>query len=263
MIAASRRPAAADDTVHARQPADRASWRSAIARRYASRYIGAGPDSHAKSHAIPRRDQRLPARRASVRAERASPVGRPSDQRLVRRRPEREPRPRTRRILDVDDGVGQPAGRAHDRRRPVAQRDHLALAGRFEARRHHEEIGAGVDPAGHRPIESFDECHAPAAPRRPVRAAGAAIDGSPLAWMTNRAPSATSDGAALASRSKPFCGIEPPDRPEHGALVGGVEPDPVQQVAPARHLARHVARRRSGPRDAGRSRDPRRRDRCR
>ena len=44
-----------------------------------------------------------------------------------------------------------------DRRRPVAQGDHLALPAGLEPRRHEECVGAGVDAACHHAIEALDE----------------------------------------------------------------------------------------------------------
>src|SRR4051794_12778428 len=70
---------------------------------------------------------------------------------------EAEPCPCARMARLVDDGVSEAADPMDDRRRPVAQRDHLALPARFESRGHREEVGAGIDLAGHDSIETLDE----------------------------------------------------------------------------------------------------------
>src|SRR6185369_1661679 len=60
-----------------------------------------------------------------------------------RRGVEREPGPLPRPRPLVDHAVGETAGPADDRRRAVAERDHLAGAARLEPRRHEEEVGTG------------------------------------------------------------------------------------------------------------------------
>ena len=113
------------------------------------------PVTQSKSTAIPRSSSPShggpPAARISHR--RVARAEQPGHGRAFES--ETGPRPRVGRL--VDDRVGEPAGPVDDRRRPVAQRDHLALATRLEARRHREEVGAGVDPPGHRPVEPLDE----------------------------------------------------------------------------------------------------------
>ena len=98
-----------------------------------------------------------------------------------------------------------------DRRRAVAQRDHLALPARLEARRHHEEVGAGVDPARHRPVEPLDEARPGAGAPRPARGTGPRGTAWPLPWTTSRAPRASSAGAASASEVEALLRVEPAD----------------------------------------------------
>ena len=118
--------------------------------RAGTRRGSAAPDpvSQRKSTAMPR------ARRAAHAAGRsARSVARPLDavdQRRRRRRVEHEARALVR-VARRRRRPSRPGRRSpHDGRRPVAQRDHLALAARLEARRHQEQVGAGVDAAGHR-----------------------------------------------------------------------------------------------------------------
>ena len=187
------------------------------------------------------------------------------DRRLARRdqrrrrvaRVEHEPGPRARVRRLVDDRVGQAAGPVDDRRRPVAQRDHLALPARLEPRRHREEVGAGVDPAGHRPVEPLDE-------RDPVAGAPRRAPGTARPAPGRRCPgrragrrASSSAGAASASRSKPFCGSSRPIIPMTGAVVGRVEPEPRQQVGPAGRLAGPVGRASTARRGPRRSPGPR------
>ena len=127
-----------------------------------------------------------------------------------------------------------------DRRRPVAQRDHLALAARLEPRRHEEEVGAGVDPPGHHAVEALDERDLVRARRgepservRELRVA-AALDDDPGA--APRAAPARRDGHEVEALLR----IEPPDHPEHQPVVVRIEAEPGQQVRPAGGLAREV-----------------------
>ena len=123
-----------------------------------------------------------------------------------------------------------------DRRRPVAERDHLALAARLEARRHREEVGAGVDLAGHHPVEPLDERdrRRVGLGDRPERVGElrvtAALDDEPHAHAEQGRRRPGEQVEALLR-------IEPPDHPDHRAVVGRVEPDPGQQVRPAGGLA--------------------------
>src|SRR5262245_47976502 len=48
-------------------------------------------------------------------------------------------------LVVVADGVDQPARGTHDGQRPVAQAVELVEPAGLEARRHHEEVGAGLD----------------------------------------------------------------------------------------------------------------------
>ena len=136
-----------------------------------------------------------------------------------------------------------------DRRRPVAQRDHLALAARLEARRHREQVRAGVDPARHRPVEPLDQRDPFRVGRgeRPERS-GQRPDRRSPARPAGR-PRSSSAGAASDSRSKPFCGSSRPIIPMTGPSIGRIEADPRQQVRPAGRLAGQV-----GPREYGAAR---------
>ena len=136
----------------------------------------------------------------------------------------------------VDDRVGESADPMHDRRGPVAERDHLALAARLEARRHREEVGAGVDLAGHHPVEALDERHPRRVGRgdRPERVGQlrvtAALDDEPH-------PTLEQGRRGPGEQVEPLLRIEPPDHPDHRAVVVRVEPDAGQQIRPAVGLA--------------------------
>src|SRR5689334_24738882 len=82
----------------------------------------------------------------SVAAERAQRARERTGERgpLVRR--EREAVAVSRMLVDVADGVGEPADGAHDGDRAVAQRDELTQTARLEARRHEEQVATGIDP---------------------------------------------------------------------------------------------------------------------
>ena len=56
-----------------------------------------------------------------------------------------KPVPPRGRLVVVLDGVDEAAGRPHDRQGAVAQAVHLVEAAGLEARRHQEEVGAGLD----------------------------------------------------------------------------------------------------------------------
>ena len=55
--------------------------------------------------------------------------------------------------IPVVDGIGQPAGGAHDRDGPVAETDQLTEAAWLESRRHQEHVGAGVNMLGEHRLE--------------------------------------------------------------------------------------------------------------
>ena len=151
------------------------------------------------------------------------------------------PAPGWRRL--VDDGVGEPARPVDDRRRPVAQRDHLALAARLEARRHHEEVGAGVDAPRHRPVEPLDERDLARVVRgdRPERLGDASGGRCPGRRAARPPPSSVGRGAR--QQVEPLLRVQPPDHPDDrarrrpGRTRAGVE-----QVRPADRLAGRVRR---------------------
>ena len=154
--------------------------------------------------------------------------------------PNAKPVPLPGRRELVDDGVGEAAGPPDDRRRPVAHRDHLALTARLEPRRHQEEVGAGVDPAGHRRGRTARAARpGPGAwrratgSRRPGRVA-AAQDDEPGARVEQPRGCVGKEVEALLR-------IEPADHPQDRRVVGRVEADPAQQVGPAGRLASEVA----------------------
>ena len=123
---------------------------------------------------------------------------------------------------EVHDRVGQAARRAGRWRRAVAHRDHLALAARLEARRHQEEVGAGVDPAratsrskrstiatrpgravaiaraspSTRPGVAAPEGHDPGAAGRPARVPRRRRGRSPSADRAGRPPQGSGAGSA-------------------------------------------------------------------
>src|SRR5258705_3077898 len=172
------------------------------------------------------------------------PAARPKAHRRVARREqsrdrrtrEAEPRALAGGAGLVDDRVGQTADSMDDGWRAVAERDHLALAAWLEAGWHREEVGAGVDLAGHHPIESFDEGH-------PVRVGqGDLTERVGQLWVT--APLDDQPGATLEQRRcrpeeqvEPLLRIQPSDHPDDGTVVGRIEPEAGQQVRPAHGLA--------------------------
>ena len=98
----------------------------------------AAPNPSSSRSRPPSRGPAAPPRPGRPRAERRRPrAGR------EQRRPDvassnTKPVPAPGLADLVDDRVGEAAGPMDDRRRPVAERDHLALAARLEARRHDE-----------------------------------------------------------------------------------------------------------------------------
>ena len=133
-----------------------------------------------------------------------------------------------------------------DRRRPVAERDHLALPARLEPRRHHERVGARIDTARHRAIEPFDERDLSRIGGRQcaerVGEIGMAtpLDDEPVAARQHRR-------RCLEHEIEPLLGIQPSDESEHRAGIVGIEPVPRQQVGATRRLAGPVgARERRG-----------------
>ena len=161
----------------------------------------------------PCRDRRSAAHARGLRAK----GGRPPDgldERRRRRVVEHEPGPRPRPLVRVDDRVREPAGPAHDRRRPVAQGDHLALPAGLEPRRHEEHVRARVDPAGHVAVEALDE-RDPARVRggqRPERVrerrVAAPLDDDPRARGQELR-------GAVGEEVEALLRVHPPDHPEH------------------------------------------------
>ena len=126
-----------------------------------------------------------------------------------------------------------------DRRRPVAQRDHLALAARLEPRRHEERVGARVDPPGHHPIEALDE-------RDPVRVRGdepaERVGELRMATPLHDDPSTAFEDRrrGAGDEVEPLLRVQAPDHPEDRAPVGWVEPDPLEQIGAAGGLAGQI-----------------------
>ena len=152
-------------------------------------------------------------------------------------------------LVHVDDRVRQAAGPAHDGRRAVAQRDHLALAARLEARRHQEQVGAGVDPAGQVAVEALDQRDAgpgrvAASARTPVRRG-----------RRRRCPGRRSGrrrrrgaGARPGHEVEALLRVEPADHPEDRPGVGRVQAHPRAAGRPGRRPCRAVRPRRRAPR---------------
>src|SRR5436309_126402 len=63
----------------------------------------------------------------------------------------------TRIGVDVAHRIREPANRANDRDRAVAERDQLAETAGLESRRHEEQVRARVDALGERRIEPEGE----------------------------------------------------------------------------------------------------------
>ena len=166
---------------------------------------------------------------------------------------------RSGRAVDVDDRVAQAAGRADDRRRAVAQGDHLAGAARLEARRHEEAVGAGVDPPREVAIEALDErdpvrpprdaatvakrADELAAARRRGRRAGSRARASAGAARGEEVEALLADRAGRSSRG-PAAG--PPDRARaRSSSVGAAAPCPTRfsrasSVAGERAIRRRI-----------------------
>ena len=142
----------------------------------------------------------------------------------------------------VDDGVGQAAGPVDDRRGAVAQGDHLALAARFEPAGHDEQVAAGVDPAGHHPVEALvqdDPVRPPPGERPEWRRQGriaAALDDQPGAGRQQ-------PRRGLGQEIEALLRIEPADHPQDRPVVARIEAHPLEQVGPAGRLAGPIRRR--------------------
>ena len=186
------------------------------------------------------------------------------DQRLGRRARRSEAGARRPGARLVDDGVGEAAGPAHDRRRPVAQRDHLALAARLEARRHRGRRRRRRRSGGpsSRSNRSMSATRSGFGARR-ARGTGRRAPGRRCPGRRAGRPRSSSAGAASASRSKPFCGSSRPIIAEHRPVVVRVEPEPRQQVGPAGRLAGAIVRASTARPGRRPSPDPRRRCRGR
>src|SRR5205823_815892 len=119
---------------------------------------GEGPR---RNHAHPGTPEHIPATQLdpdpTVAPERAQGAReRPAERGPVVRR-EREAVPVARVLVDVAHGVREATDRAHDRDRPVAERDELTEPTRLEPRWHEEQIAARVDPLGERRVEAERE----------------------------------------------------------------------------------------------------------
>ena len=55
---------------------------------------------------------------------------------------------RNRRFVGVNDCVGESTYASDDRRRAISERTKLSETARLETRRHHDEIGTGLDQMG-------------------------------------------------------------------------------------------------------------------
>ena len=135
----------------------------------------------------------------------------------------------------VDDGVGQAARPVDDRRRAIAQGDHLALAARLEAAGHHEQVAAGVDPASHRPVKALvqdDPIRASTGEgpeRLGERRVATALDDEPGAGRQQA-------GRGFSQEVEALLRVEPADHAQDRAVVAGVEAHPIEEVGPAGRL---------------------------
>ena len=209
----------------------------------------------------PSRDRRGPhagaagPRAASPRAGRAAA---PSAVALV----EDEAGPLARRVGLVDDRVGEAAGPPDDRRRPVAQRDHLALAARLEARRHEEAGPRRRRSGGPWPDRTARRARRGPGARRPAPGTASARPASPLPRTMIRAPRASERRRGVgAARSKPFCGSSRPIIPRTGAGSAGSKPTRVRRSA--RQAALPAGRRPRSTAPRGRRPSPGPRASCR
>src|ERR1035437_2222992 len=139
----------------------------------------------------------------------------------------------------VREGSGQAAGSMDPRRGAIAQGDHLALAARFEPAGHEEQVAAGVDPAGHHPVESLVQDD----PLRPPPGEG------PEGRRQRRIATALDDqpGAGrqelrhgLGQEIETLLRIEPANHPQDGPVVARIEANPLEQVGPTDPLAGRI-----------------------
>ena len=166
-------------------------------------------------------------------------------------------------LVVVDHGVGEAAGRAHDRQRPVAQAVHLVQAARLEARRHQEEVAAGLDAVRPRVVEADPGGEAVAVlPRDPAKNRSAS--GSPVPRRTNwSVPAEDAVRARARARRSPSARASRPTNPKSGTSARDGKRRPRAAGRPCRRPSRAGRRRRSGPRGGGRSPGSTPRRRCR
>src|SRR5215212_452363 len=118
----------------------------------------------------------------------------------------------------VDDAVGEPTGPPDDRWRPVAERDHLARAARLESGRHQEEVGTGIDAAGHGPVEPLDQRDTLRLVRREL--AEPRGDLGCTGTLDDQArPAGEQATRRIVEQVEALLWIEPSDHPEHRGLV--------------------------------------------
>ena len=122
-----------------------------------------------------------------------------------------------------------------DRRGAVSHRDHLAGSARLESRGHEKEVRAGIDPASHRPVESFDEGDS-------QRIGGGE---TPESGHEGRVAVALDDEPAAEVQDRRRCGrqevetllrIEPADHAEDRPRIVRIEAGVDEKVAPAGEL---------------------------
>ena len=101
------------------------------------------------------------------------------------------------RLVDIDDGVGEPAYARNDRQRTVSQRAHLRETAGLESRRHEHRVGSGL----HEMREAFVVAHvhrdAPAMRSRRHRRTRARATRSPLPSTARCAPPSSDAGNAV------------------------------------------------------------------
>ena len=134
------------------------------------------------------------------------------------------------------DRVGEAARAAHHRRRAVAQAVHLVEAARLVARRHEEEVGAGLDPVRQllvvaAEVPGLAREARPGARRGTTRTAPRRCRARRSARRGGRGTRA----ACRSSRSNPFCAVSRETMPSTGASLRVRQADLLEQRA--LHLA--------------------------
>ena len=213
---------------------------------------------------VPRRRRRRPPR--VDRPRRPPPPG-PSRTRVACRAPAARPRRRGRptarsarreraqqrvgaRLVEdeavavgrggVGHGVGQAAGAAHDRRRPVAQRVHLRQPAGLEQAGHQEQVAAGVDAVRERVVEAARRRRRAPAARPPAAAVRRSSAASPVPSTAKPKPSPARRSSSGSSRSRPFCATSRPTKPQHGPSASTVRPSSARRAARQRRAGRRA-----------------------